>query len=100
MTVLRAQAARKVRATVAALSRAKECRANASHCMTVHLHLKLHLKAQFTFLNKVRMGMIEVLPRAMRYFDQFYIGVDLLFVTFTPPCGRHLKNCIFFLMCL
>jgi fucose permease len=26
----------------------------------------------------------------MRHFEQFYIGVDLLFVTFTAPCGRQL----------
>jgi hypothetical protein len=68
--------------------------------MTVHLHFKLHLKALFTLFNKVRMGMIEVLPRAMSHFDQFYIGVDLLFVTFTASCGRHLNNFIVFLKCL
>jgi hypothetical protein len=38
-----------------------------------------------TLFNKVRAGMIEVLPRASRHFDQLYIGVDLLFVTFTSP---------------
>jgi hypothetical protein len=53
--------------------------------MTVHLHFKLHLEALITLFNKVRMGMIEVLPRAMHHFDQFYIAVDLLFVTFTAP---------------
>ena len=68
--------------------------------MTVHLHLKLHLKALFTLFNKVRMGMIEVLPRATRHFDQFYIGVELLFVTFTPLCRRHLKKLHCFLEAL
>jgi hypothetical protein len=46
------------------------------------------------------MGMIEVLPRATRHFGQFYIGVDLLFVTFTASCGRHLNNFMVVLKCL
>jgi hypothetical protein len=74
--------------------------ARASASVRLHLNSNLHLKALFTFFNKVRMGMIEVLPRAMSHFDQFYIGVDLLFVTFTASCGRHLKNFIVFLKCL
>lgn len=79
-----------------------ECRAGARASASVRLHLNsnLHLKALFTLFNKVRMGMIEVLPRAMSHFDQFYIGVDLLFVTFTASCGRHLNNFIVFLKCL
>jgi hypothetical protein len=44
--------------------------------MTVHLHFKLHLKALFTFFNKVRMGMIEVLPGVFRHFNQLYIDAD------------------------
>jgi hypothetical protein len=68
--------------------------------MTVHLHFKLHLKALFTLFNKVRMGMIEVLPGVFRHFNQFYIGLDLLFVTFTASCGRQLNNFIVVLKCL
>jgi hypothetical protein len=33
----------------------------------------------------VQAGVIEVLPGVFRHFDQLYIGVDLLFVTFTSP---------------
>jgi hypothetical protein len=33
----------------------------------------------------VQAGVIEVLPGVFRHFNQLYIGVDLLFVTFTSP---------------
>ena len=53
-----------------------------------------------TFPDKVRVGMTEVPPRARRHIDQLYIGVDLLFLTFTCTRRRHLKKLHCFLEAL
>jgi hypothetical protein len=43
----------------------------------------------------VHAGVIEVLPEVMRHFNQLYIGVDLLFVTFTSPFCMAPKTALF-----